>query len=114
MSNIIVVKEFFDYKFIKKSMSEYGVQYNKEDLTLFDSMIKTCYGAYNNDNIIAFGCLCHVNGNTFMTYTWNNGTISGKKGYSKGFSYMLRCHKDIIFLHGAKKLNRVRRLLDEK
>ena len=110
----IVIKEFFDYEFIKKSMSQYGIQYTEEDFTLFDSMEKTCYGAYSNNKIIAFGCLCHINGTTFMTYTWTDGTAIGKKGYSKGFSHILRCHKDIIFLHGARKLNRVRRLLDEK
>lgn len=107
----IVIKEFYDYNFIKKSMTQYGLEYNEDDYTMFDSMEKTCYGAFMDDSIIAFGCICHINGFNIMTYTWTDGTMNGKRGYAKGFNHILKVYKDLVYLDGARKLNKVRRLL---
>jgi hypothetical protein len=101
---------WFDYRFIFEKMKEYGDEYNEKDFSLFISIPKTVYTAMVDGSVIAFGCVLHYNGEDFVTYTWNDGSMIGKKAYVKGINLIFEDFPNVKLIGFDKKYNFIGRL----
>jgi hypothetical protein len=49
-----------------------------------------------------------------ITYTWCDGTLSGKKAYLMGIDFLFERYGDILVGPGALKINKIRRIMNAK
>ena len=85
-------------------MVQYGSEYNEDDFEMYFTNDHYNVVAINMGKIVAFGCVLRIEDFYMMTYTWNDNTYSGKKGYVLGIRYMLDRFKDIIFEENGDRI----------
>ena len=111
----MTLKEIDSYDFIFNAMREYGDEYNEDDFALFMSLDNKCYGVYDNDDrLIAFGCVVIFEEKPYVSYTWNDGTFNGKRGYVFGFNELLIMYPDLQFGSNGSRFNKTKRSLNAK
>lgn len=104
-----------DYPRICEMMRKYGKQYqDPEETHAFMTVDKTCYGMLVGGELRAFGCIIHYDNMDIVTYTWSDGTYTGKRAYVKLYAHVRSLYSKLYYGATASKYNKVRRINDEK
>lgn len=106
------IAKLYDYDFICSKMDKYG--YDSDDYDVFKSMENICYSCSLDGIILAFGCITVSDNREYVTYTYSDGTYSGKKAYAKLCEYVLGIHHSLSFGEYAKKFNKTKEIINGK
>lgn len=99
-----------DYPRICEMMRKYGKVYQDASETeAFMHVDKTCYGMLHGGELQAFGCIVHHENQHIVTYTWSDGTFSGKRAYVKLYSHVRSLYPKLFYGSTASTYNKVRR-----
>jgi len=91
-------------------MQEYGDDYTNEDFDIYKSLKHYNIGGFFKGRLVAFGCVLEYEGARAVCYSWNNGTITGKKLYTKGIDFITTMFDDVVFEDYGSRLNKVKRI----
>ena len=89
--------------FVKSKMQEIDCKlFTDEDFELFQSAKHDLLGYFHGGEIVTICGLLYVANTPFVTYTWCDGTLTGKKAFIKGIDYIIEKYPDVQFVDEVK------------
>ena len=96
VSEIILLDDSY-IDFVGKKMTEVGEEYTKKDLEVTMGVEHTIIGSIQNGKILGFCVLMKPAEDYYVSYTWCEKTLEGKKAFLKGIKYLVDNYPRVKF-----------------